>query len=237
MKHFGVTAKPLTKLLRKDQLFVWTETHTVAFQLLKEALCAAPVLALPNFSKPFHIDTDASGSGIGAILHQDGHPLEFISKPLSSCNQGLTVYEKEYLAILMAVDQWHHYLLQAEFVIHTDHQSLTHLNEQRLHTAWQQKVFARLQGLQFRIHYRKGSENGAADTLSRSAHPDNLTAMSSVKHQWLEEVVNSYQSDSVALDLIQQLSVSPASKPPFSLVNGVLRHKSRLWLGSRQSLQ
>jgi hypothetical protein len=115
----------------------------VAFQLLKEALCAAPILALPDFSKPFHIDTDASGSGIRAILHQDGHSLAFISKLLSSRNQGLTVYE-EYLAILMVVDQWRHYLLQAEFVIHTDHQSLTHLNEQRLHTAWQQKVFAHL---------------------------------------------------------------------------------------------
>lgn len=105
------------------------------------------VLALLDFTQPFHIDTNASGSGIGVVLHQNGHPLAFISKPLSKRNQGLTVYEKEYLVILMVVDQWCHYLLQAEFVIHTDHQSLTHLNEQRLHTAWQQKVFARLQGL------------------------------------------------------------------------------------------
>lgn len=80
------------------------------------------------------------------------------------------MYEKEYLAILMVVDQWRHYLLQAEFVIHTDHQSLTHLNEQRLHTAWQQKVFARLQGLQYHIQYRKGCDNGAADALSRRVH-------------------------------------------------------------------
>lgn len=84
VKNFGIMAKPLTELLRKDQVFVWNETHTVAFQLLKEALCAAPILALPDFSKPFHIDTDASGSGIGAVLHQGGHPLAFISKPLSA---------------------------------------------------------------------------------------------------------------------------------------------------------
>jgi hypothetical protein len=64
-------------------------------------------------------------------------------------------------------------------------------------------VFALLQGLQYRIYYRKGSENGAADALSHHAHPDSLTTISSVKHQWIEEVVNSYQSDSVALDLIQ----------------------------------
>ena len=140
--HFGILAKPLTDLLKKDQPFVWAQSHATTFQLLKDALCTAPVLALLDFSQPFHLDTDASGTGVGAVLHQNGHPLAFISKPLSPRNQGLTVYEKEYLAILMAVNHWRHYLLQAEFVIHTDHQSLTHLNEQRLHTAWQQKVFS-----------------------------------------------------------------------------------------------
>lgn len=144
VRHFGIIAKPLTNLLKKDQMFVWIDQHAEAFQLLKNTLLSAPVLALPDFSQPFHIDTDASGSGIGVVLHQNGHPLAFISKPLRQRNQGLTAYEKEYLAILMAVDQWRHYLLQAEFIIHTDHQSLTHLNEQRLHMAWQQKVFARL---------------------------------------------------------------------------------------------
>ena len=127
------------------------------------------------------------------------------------------MYEKEYLAILMAVNHWRHYLLQAEFVIHTDHQSLTHLNEQRLHTAWQQKVFARLQGLQYHIHYRKGTENGAANTMSRRNHPAQLLAISSVKHQWLNEVVSSYQSDPVAVDLLARLAVSPDSVPQFSM--------------------
>ena len=105
--------------------------------MLKQALCTALVLALPDFSLPFHIETDASGSGIGAVLQQNGHPIAFISKALSPRNQGLSVYEKEYLAILMVVEQWRHYLLQGEFFIHTDHHSLIHLNEQRLHTAWQ----------------------------------------------------------------------------------------------------
>jgi hypothetical protein len=147
VRHIGILAKPLTELLQKDHMFVWTPIHDQAFNRLKEALCAAPVLALPDFTRPFHIETDASGSRVGAVLQQDGHPIAYISKSLSKRNQGLTVYEKEYLAILLAMDHWCHYLLQAEFYIHTDHQSLTHLNEQRLHTAWQQKVFALLLGL------------------------------------------------------------------------------------------
>lgn len=174
--NFGIIAKPLTEPLKKDSQVIWTPNHDMAFQLLKNALCSALVLALSDFTQPFHIDTDAFGSGICAVLHQNGHPLAFIVRPLSPRNQGLTVYEKEYLAILMAVDQWRHFLLQAEFVIHTDHQSLTHLNEQRLHTAWQQKVFARLQGLQYRIQYRKGVENSAADALSCHVHPEQLSA-------------------------------------------------------------
>ena len=129
VRHFSIIAKPLTDLLKKDQLFIWTSAHESAFSVLKQALCSTPVLALPDFNLPFHIETDASGIGIGAVLQQNGHPIAFISKALSPKNQGLSIYEKEYLAILLAVEQWRHYLLQGEFFIHTDHRSLVHLNE------------------------------------------------------------------------------------------------------------
>jgi hypothetical protein len=73
---------------------------------LKKALCSSLVLALPNFNKPFHVEKDACGTGVGVVLMQDSHPLAFISKALSPRNQGLSTYEKEYLAILVVVDQW-----------------------------------------------------------------------------------------------------------------------------------
>jgi hypothetical protein len=63
-------------------------------------------LALPDLTRPFHIEIDASGLGIGVVLQQDGHPIAFISKPLSKRNEGLIVYEKEYQTILLAVDYW-----------------------------------------------------------------------------------------------------------------------------------
>lgn len=237
VRHFGILAKSLTELLKKDQVFVWTSIHQQAFDQLKQALCSAPVLTLPNFSKPFHIETDASGTGIGAVLQQDGHPIAYISKPLSLRNQGLTVYEKEYLAILLAVDSWRHYLLQAEFFIHTDHQSLIHLNEQRLHTAWQQKVFSRLLGLQYKILYRKGLDNGAADALSRRTHHAQLMAISSVKHQWLEAIVLSYQDNVAATKLLSQLATQPDSVSCYSLLQGVIRYRDRVWLGSSKTIQ
>lgn len=134
VKHFVVLARPLTTLLKKHVIFVWTSEHQEAFEALKSALCSAPVLAMPDFTKPFSIETDACAQGIGAVLIQNGHPLAYISKALGPKNVGLSTYEKEYLAILLAVEQWRTYLQHAEFTIFTDQRSLIHLSNQRLNT-------------------------------------------------------------------------------------------------------
>jgi len=108
--HFGIISKPLKNLLRKNTLFIWTPDHESAFLALKSALCNSPVLALPKFDKSFTIETDASESGVGAVLMQDGHPLAFLSKALGPKTRGLPTYEKEFMAILLAVQTWRAYL-------------------------------------------------------------------------------------------------------------------------------
>jgi hypothetical protein len=144
---------------------------------------------MPDFSKTFCIETDASNKGVGAVLMQEGHPLAFISKPLGPRTQGLSTYEKEYLAILTAIDYWRSYLQQAEFIIYTDQKSLVHLNEQRLNTPWQQRMFSKLVGLQYKIIYKKGLENGAADALSRRPHySDQVLAISTCSPKWIADV-------------------------------------------------
>jgi hypothetical protein len=122
-------------------------------------LVATPILALPNFARPFVIETDATDSSIRVVLMQDGHPLAFLSKALGPKSRGLSTYEKEYMAILIAMQHWCPYLQQGEFCIHTDHKSMSQLNEQRLHTTWQHKVFTELLDLQYRVVYKKGSKN------------------------------------------------------------------------------
>jgi len=102
VRHFGIVSRPLTNLLKKGTLFVWTSEHDSAFATLKSFLSTAPVLALPNFAVPFAIETDACDSGVGAVLIQRGHPLAFISKALGPRTRGLSTYEKEYLAFLVA---------------------------------------------------------------------------------------------------------------------------------------
>jgi hypothetical protein len=181
-------------------------------------LISAPVLALPNFAKPFTVEKDASDGGIGAILSQDNHPIAFVSKSLGPHTRGLSTYEKEYLAILLAVDQWLPYLQNGEFKIVTDQRSLAHLNGQHLHTPWQHKALTKMFGLQYSIVYGKGSENSAADALScRPPEAGNLSAILSVQPVWIEEIVTGYQQDPHALQLLTKLAAHPAGIDGFVL--------------------
>lgn len=237
MRHFGIISKPLTDLLNKHALFVWTVDHDKSFAALKSALCSSPVLALPNFDAPFAIETDASGMGVGAVLLQNGHPLAFISKALGPKLQGLSTYEKEYLAILLAVQQWRSYLQHNEFTIYTDQKSLLQLTEQRLHTHWQQKVFTKLLGLQYKVVYKKGAENRVADALSRkSFHESSCAAMSACSPQWLIEVQEGYSKDEEALELIRKLTIDRNVVPHYDLQHGILRYKGRIWIGTNSNL-
>lgn len=110
--------------------FAWTEKAQRAFNMLKQAMVTTPVLALSNFDKPFSIETDACDTGIGVVLVQEGHPVVYYSKALGVTNQKLSTYEKDFLAVMMAVDKWRSYLQCGPFMIVTDHKSLCTLGDQ-----------------------------------------------------------------------------------------------------------
>lgn len=156
-----------------------------------------PVLRLPDFTLPFAVETNACDLGIGAVLLQEEHPVAFLSKALSPQHQQLSIYEKEFLALIMAMEKWRPYLQRGEFVINTDHQSLAFLSEQNLQSDWQRKAMARLMGLQFKIVYRRGHDNAAADALSRVGHLMAVQATSTLVPVWIQEVLNSYRTDPV----------------------------------------
>ncbi|XBJ04555.1 hypothetical protein VPH35_023472 [Triticum aestivum] len=232
IKHYGIISRVLSDLLRKDTMFYWTNKEDEAFQHLKSALTQAPVLALPNFKLPFVVETDASKYGIGVVLMQQGHPISFLRKALGPKTQGYSTYEKECLAILMAVEKWRSYLQHAEFTISTDHRSLTYLSEQKLTTNIQQKAFLKLMGLQYKLVYKKGHENAAADALSRQAIPESCHAISLCQPKWLEVIVDGYTKDDTTKKLLQELSFTGSNSAGYTLVNGIIRHKGRVWLGS-----
>jgi hypothetical protein len=129
--NYGIISKPLTQLLTKKG-FQWTDEAQSAFLALKKAIAQTPVLALPDFTLPFVIETDACDSGVGAVLMQQGHPIAYMSKALGIMNRKLSIYEKEFMAVIMAVDKWRQYLQRGPFVIMTDHKSLCNLSDQQL---------------------------------------------------------------------------------------------------------
>jgi hypothetical protein len=164
VKGYGYIAKPLTQLLKKKQ-FQWCSEAEQAFNALKQVMASTPVLALPDFTIPFIVETDASDGGVGAVLMQKDQPIAFLSKALGPVHQKLSIYEKEFLALIMAVERWRPYLQRQEFIIRTDHKSLSYLCEQILHSDMQRKAMTRLMGLQFKVVYRKGKENLAANAF------------------------------------------------------------------------
>lgn len=128
VKDYGKIAKLLTQLLKNS--FTWQQEAQDAFASLKKAMAELPILTIPDFSKPFIIETDASNKGLGAVLLQEDRPVTFLSQALSDRAQKKSVYERELMAIVMVVQKWRHYLMGRHFIIHTDQRSRRFLTDQ-----------------------------------------------------------------------------------------------------------
>ncbi|WVZ78975.1 hypothetical protein U9M48_026610 [Paspalum notatum var. saurae] len=236
VQHYGLIAKPLNLILRLKQ-FKWSEAAEQAFLQLKQAMVDTHVLAIPNFDLPFTIETDACETGIGVVLMQNGRPVAYLSKAFGPSHSKYSIYEKKFIALIMAVEKWKQYLHYQEFTILTDHKSLAYLTEQHLHSDLQRKAMSRLMGLQFKIVYKKGKENIAADALSRLPHLMALQSVSVVQPVWLQEVLNSYTTDSRAQQLLAQLAVHSPSEEGYSIDNGLIKYKDKVWLGNNSAIQ
>nr|GEU40478.1 transposon Ty3-G Gag-Pol polyprotein [Tanacetum cinerariifolium] len=186
-------AAPLHKLVGKSA-FSWDSVAETAFQQLKRALTTTPTLGLPDWSKSFTVECDASGVGIGAILTQQGQPIAYYSAPLKGSMLAWSTYEKEMLAIVKAVRKWKSYLLGRPFVVKTDHISLKYLLDQRVSTPAQARWLPKLMGYDFRVEYKRGVTNIRADALSRQPEFSFL-AISHVTAGWWAELQQEVKQD------------------------------------------
>ncbi|KAL0304836.1 UNVERIFIED_CONTAM: Retrovirus-related Pol polyprotein from transposon [Sesamum calycinum] len=130
VKGYSEIARPMTDLLKKRETWDWTPQCQVAFDNLKRAMVTDPVLALPDMSKPFTVETDASDFALGGLLLQDGHPVAFESRKLKDIEWRYSVHEKELLAVVHCLRLWRHYLLGSPFVVKTDNTAVSHFMSQ-----------------------------------------------------------------------------------------------------------
>ena len=128
VKGFSHLNAPLTDLT-KQGAFQWNEEAQLTFDKLKEAMSTCSILALPDFTRPFILECDASGEGIGAVLMQDKHPIAYKSRKLTPAERLYSIYDKEMLAIVHALTKFRQYLVGAKFVVRTDHNSLRYFLE------------------------------------------------------------------------------------------------------------
>ena len=174
--HFAKVAGPLHALTKKEVPFLWTQKCQTAFSELKKLLTSAPLLAFPDFTKPFVLETDASGAGLGAILAQKQEngsirPIAYASRSLQSHERNYGITELEGLGVVWAVKHFRPYLYGHSCEVFTDHSALTSL----LNTPQPSGKLARwgmaIQELDLKIRHRSGRTNTNADALSRSPLP------------------------------------------------------------------
>jgi hypothetical protein len=129
---------------------------------------------MPDFDKPFTVDTDTLGLGFSAVLHQGVDPLMFFSRPFTARHLKLMAYERKLIGVVQAVRHWRPYLWGRHFIVCTNHFSLKYLLDQRLSTVPQHQWVSKLFSFDFDVEYRPGHLNMVADALSRRDTEDAL---------------------------------------------------------------
>ena len=176
IRNYAFIAKPLYELTKNETEFEWKEAQQLAFEALRSALVSPPILAFPDFEKPFMVTTDASGYGIGCVLKQveEGKGekvIAYASRILSEVEQRYSVTERECLALKYATQVFRPYLHGTKFKVITDHKSLVHLKTMRNGNGRMQRFNMHLMDFDFEIEFKEGKRNADADTLSRYGYP------------------------------------------------------------------
>jgi hypothetical protein len=161
--------KPITSLLKNDTKFNWSSRCNEAFEQLKVLLTTGPVLAQPDIEKPFDVYCDASGSGLGCVLMQEGQLIAYASRHLRWHEEHYPTHDLELAVVVHALKIWRHYLLGNTCHIYTDHKSLKYIFTQSELNMRQRRWLELIKDYELEIHYHPGKANVVADALSRKA--------------------------------------------------------------------
>ncbi|KAJ1148138.1 hypothetical protein NDU88_000978 [Pleurodeles waltl] len=180
IKNYGSIAAPLNDLTSKKmpKKVLWTANCQKAFEELKQAMCSAPVLKSPCYSKKFYVQTDASELGVGAVLSQlnsegQDQPVAFNSRRLTPREKRWSAIEREAFAVVWALKKLRPYLFGTHFIVQTDDKPLLWLKQMKGENPKLLRWSISLQGMDYTVEHRPGSSHSNADGLSRYFHLDN----------------------------------------------------------------
>ncbi|GKC07401.1 putative reverse transcriptase domain-containing protein [Tanacetum coccineum] len=213
--NFSKIAKPLTLLTQKNKTYVWGDEQDEAFRILKEKLCNALVLALPDGSDDFVVYCDASKQGFGCVRTQRGKVIAYASRQLKKHEKNYTTHDLELGAVVFVLKIWRHYFYGTKSVIYTDHKSLQYIFDQKDLNMRQRQWIELLSDYECEIKYHPGKSNVVADALSikERLKPRRVHAMSITIHSGLKTKILEAQSEA-----------SKDLKAPTEWLRGLERH-------------
>jgi hypothetical protein len=173
---FSKVSKPITELLKNNVKFNWSPECNEAFEKLKKLLTTPHVLAQPNIEKSFDVYCDASGTGIGCVLMQEGRVIAYASRQLRRHEEHYPTHDLELAAVVHALKIWRHYLLGNTCHIYTDHKSLKYIFTQSELNIRQRRWLELIKDYDLEVHYHPGKANVVADALSRKSQCNCLSA-------------------------------------------------------------
>ncbi|GKB81891.1 putative reverse transcriptase domain-containing protein [Tanacetum coccineum] len=163
IEGFSKISKSMTKLTQKGVKFDWGDKQEEAFQLLKQKLCSAPILALPEGSEDFIVYCDASIKGLGVVLMQRENVISYASRQLKIHEKNYTTHDLELGAVVFALKIWRHYLYGTKCTVFTDHKSLQHILNQKELNMRQRRWLELLSDYDCEIRYHPGKANVVID--------------------------------------------------------------------------
>ena len=217
--------EPLRRLERKDALWCWLEAHDTAIAKLKRMICEAPVLQYFDSSKPVTLQCDASDSGLGYSLLQEGQPVAYGARGLTATEKNYAQIEKEMLAIVVGCEKYDQYIFGRKVQIETDHKPLVTITRKPIHSTPKrlQRMLLRLQRYDVELKYKRGKEMHIADALSRAyvkTSIPNFESQSEFCHQI--EDVNLSEHLPITSETLQQFRTVTAEDPNLQLLMKVV---------------